>query len=126
MMKVAIPIFLDRISPRLDCARKLLILEIEKDRLVDKRELDISHWGPDEKIFYLSKMGINQLICGGIRIEDRSGLHRFGIQLASPLYGEVNTIIQEYLNGKLKVSCCHGGKGRPRGKTCRRKGLNKP
>jgi predicted Fe-Mo cluster-binding NifX family protein len=105
MMKVAIPIFLDRISPRLDCARKLLVLEIEKDHLVDKREVDISHWAPDEKIFYLSKIGISQLICGGIRIEDRSGLHRFGIQVASPLYGEVDTIIKEYLSGKLNVSC---------------------
>jgi predicted Fe-Mo cluster-binding NifX family protein len=112
-MKVAIPIFLDRISPRLDCARKLLVLEIEKNRLVDKRELDISLWAPDEKILYLNKMGISQLICGGLRLEDRSGLHRFGIQVASPLYGEVETIINEYLSGKLNVSCprANGRKG---------------
>ncbi|MBI4763292.1 MAG: hypothetical protein HY787_01630 [Deltaproteobacteria bacterium] len=107
-MKVAIPIFLNRISPRLDCARKLLILEVEKDRLVNKRELDISQWPPDEKVIYLNKMGISQLICGGIRLEDRSGLHRFGIQVASPLYGEVETIIKEYLNGKLNVPCHRG------------------
>lgn len=104
-MKVAIPIFLDRISPRLDCARKLLILEIEKDRLVDKRELDISQWAPDEKIVYLNRMGISQLICGGIRLEDLSGLHRFGIQVASPFYGEVDTIIKEYLSRRLNLPC---------------------
>jgi predicted Fe-Mo cluster-binding NifX family protein len=106
MMKVAIPVFLDRVSPRLDCARKLLILDIEKDRLVDKRELDISQWAPDEKIIFLKEMGIDQLICGGLRLQDRSGLHHFGIQVASPLYGEVETIIREYLNGKLTVPCC--------------------
>ena len=106
MMKVAIPIFLDRISPRLDCARKLLVLEIEKDRLVEKREMDISHWLPDEKIIYLKRLGIRQLICGGIRLEDRNGLNRFGIQVASPLYGEVDTIIKEYLSGKLNMPCC--------------------
>jgi hypothetical protein len=125
MIKVAIPIFLDRISPRLDCARKLLVLEIEKDRLVDKREVDISHWAPDEKIFYLNKIGISQLICGGIRLEDRSGLHRFGIQVASPLYGEVDSIIEAYLRGNLSVSCCRGRKRKGAGKICYRKGTIK-
>ena len=78
MIKVAIPIFLDRISPRLDCARRMIILEIEKNRLVDKRELDISHWLPDEKIIQLRQLGIGQLICGGIRDQDRMGLNQFG------------------------------------------------
>ena len=118
MMKVAIPVFLDRISPRLDCARKLLVLEIEKNQLVDKRELDISHWPPDEKIFQLRQLGIEQLICGGIRLEDRNGLNRFGIQVAYPLYGEVDTIIKEYLGGKLNVPCCRARKRRGRRGRC--------
>ena len=126
MIKLAIPIFLNRISPRLDCARRLLILHIEKNQLMDKRELDISRWAPDEKIFQLRQLGIEQLICGGLRLEDRIGLTRFGIRVASPLYGEVDTIIKEYLSGKLILPCCQGGKGRQREKTCRRKGLGKP
>lgn len=126
MMKVAIPVFLDRISPRLDCARKLLVLEIEKNQLVDKRELDISHWAPDEKIIYLRQLGIRQLICGGLRLEDKIGLTHFGIRVASPLYGEVDTIIKEYLNGKLNLPCCRGGRGRQGAKTCQRRGLRKP
>jgi len=117
-LKVAIPIFLDRISPRLDCARKLLVLEIEKNRLVEKRELDISHWPSDEKIIQLRRMGIGQLICGGIRLEDRSGLSRFGIQVASSLYGEVDTIIKEYLSGKLNVPCCRVRKRKGRRRGC--------
>ena len=112
MIKVAIPIFLDRISPRLDCARRMLILEIEKDRLVDKRELDISHWLPDEKIIQLRQLGIEQLICGGIRDQDRMGLNQLGIQVAFSVFGEVDRIIGEYLQGNLKVSCCRGRKGR--------------
>ena len=118
MMKVAIPIFLDRISPRLDCARKLLVLEIEKDQLVEKRELDISGWPPDEKIIYLKRLGIRQLICGGIRLEDRNGLNRFGIQVASALYGEVDTIIKEYLENKLNVPCCRARKRKGRRRGC--------
>lgn len=125
MMKVAIPVFLDRISPRLDCARKLLVLEIEENRLMEKRELDISHWPADEKIIQLSRMGIRQLICGGLRLEDRDGLNRFGIQVASALYGEVETVIKEYLRGSLNVSCCRARKGRPGRKMCHRKGLTK-
>jgi predicted Fe-Mo cluster-binding NifX family protein len=125
MMKVAIPVFLDRISPRLDCARKLLILEIENNRLVGKRELDISHWPPDEKIIQLSRMGIGQLICGGIRLEDREGLNRFGIQVASALYGEVETVIKDYLSGSLPGPCCQAREGRQGRKMCYRKGFTK-
>jgi len=106
MIKVAIPVFLDRISPRLDCARKLLILEIEKTRLVDKSELDISHWPPDKKINHLRQMGIGQLICGGIRAEDKIGLNRFGIQVASPIFGELDTVIGDFLKGTLKIPFC--------------------
>jgi predicted Fe-Mo cluster-binding NifX family protein len=125
MIKIAIPIFLDRISPRLDCARRMLILHIEKNQLVDKRELDISHWPPDEKIFQLKQLGIEQLICGGLRLEDKIGLTRFGIRVASPFYGEVDSVIQDYLRGNLSVPCCQKGKERRIGKACRRKGLRK-
>jgi predicted Fe-Mo cluster-binding NifX family protein len=84
-------------------------MEVENERMVDKRELDISQWAADKKIEYLNKMGISQLICGGIRLEDRSGLHRFGIQVTSPLYGEVDTIIKEYLSGRLTLPCPRAG-----------------
>ena len=117
-MKLAIPIFLNRISPRLDCAKQLLILEVDNDRLFDKRVLDISQWAPDEKIEFLKKMGINQLICGGIRLEDRSGLHRLGIQVVSPLYGEVDTIIKKYLSGRLALSCPRARLRKGRRKRC--------
>ncbi len=125
MMKVAIPVFLNRISPRLDCARKLLILKIEKDRLVDKKELDISYWSPNEKIIQLNQIGVDQLICGGIRLEDRNGLQRFGIQVSSPLFGEVDTIIKLLLNGKLNKPCCRAQNRRKAGLICPRKASGK-
>jgi predicted Fe-Mo cluster-binding NifX family protein len=118
MIKVAIPIFLDRISPRLDCARRMIILEIEKNRLVDKRELDISHWLPDEKVIQLRQLGIGQLICGGIRDQDRMGLNHLGIQVAFSVFGEVDQIIGEYLQGNLKVPCCRGRKERRGQRKC--------
>jgi predicted Fe-Mo cluster-binding NifX family protein len=106
MTRVAIPIFLDRVSPRLDCARRLLILHIEDNRLVEKRELDISPWSGDEKIIQLRQLGIEQVICGGIRLEDKMGLNRFGIQVASPVFGEIDTVIEAFLRGALKGAAC--------------------
>ncbi len=106
MIKVAIPIFLDRVSPRLDCARRLLVLQIENNRLVEKRELDISPWSPDGKIIQLRQLGIEQVICGGIRLEDKIGLNRFGIQVASLVFGEIDTIIEAFLRGTLKLPTC--------------------
>jgi len=118
MVNVAIPVFLDRISPRLDCARKLLVLKIDANQLVERSELDISHWPPDEKIIQLRQMGIDQLICGGIRNEDRIGLNHLGIEVASSIYGEVDWIIREYLQGNIKVTCCRCRKRRQRMRKC--------
>ena len=118
MIKVAIPIFLDRISPRLDCARRMLILHIEKNQLVEKKELDISHWPPDEKIIHLKQMGVDQLICGGIRIGDKNGCRHFGIQVTSSFYGEVKPIIENIINGKFNMPFCRGKKRRRRRGTC--------
>lgn len=120
MLKVAIPVFLDRISPRLDCARRMIILEIEKNRLVDKKEWDISHWPADEKIIQLRQMGIKQLICGGIRVEDRIGLNHYGIQVVSPVFGEIETVIRGLLKGTLKNPCCSRSRNQRGRKNCLR------
>jgi hypothetical protein len=119
MTKVAIPIFLDRISPRLDCAKRMLVLQIEENRLLDKREMDISDWSPDEKITRLKHMGIAQVICGGIRLEDRFNLNRCGIRVASPIFGEIDSVIEAFLKGSLKGPGCPC----PRRQRRRRNGL---
>ena len=118
MVKVAIPVFIDRVSPRLDCARRLLVLKIDRERLVEKAELDISQWQPEEKITRMNHLGINQIICGGIRQQDRAGLTRCGIQVASSIYGEVDSIIGDYLQGRLKGCCCQNRKRKGRERKC--------
>jgi predicted Fe-Mo cluster-binding NifX family protein len=106
MTKVAIPVFLDRISPRLDCAKRMLVLYIEENRLLDKREMDISNWPADSKVTHLKEMGVEQVICGGLRLEDRFLLNHAGILVAAPIYGEIETVIASFLKGRLKRSCC--------------------
>jgi hypothetical protein len=107
MRRVAIPVFLDRVSPRLDCAGKLLILGVQGTQLAERSELDIRRWAPDEKIFNLRQLGIQEIICGGIRYEDRTCLQRLGIQIFSPVFGEVQTIIKQYLKGVLEPFPCY-------------------
>jgi len=118
MRRVAIPVFLDRVSPRLDCAGKLLILGIQGTQLTERRELDIRHWTADEKIFNLRQLGIQEIICGGIRQEDRTGLQRLGIQVFAPVFGEVQTIIEHYLEGALAPSTCRRNGNRRPGRKC--------
>lgn len=74
--------------------------------MAERSELDIRHWTPEEKIFNLRQLGIQEIICGGIRYEDRTGLQRLGIQIFAPVFGEVQTIIEHYLNGVLEPSTC--------------------
>jgi predicted Fe-Mo cluster-binding NifX family protein len=119
MFKLGIPVFLNRIAPRLDCARKLLVLGIEGDRLVARAEFDISHWPPNEKITHLERLGVEKVICGGLRLEDKADLQRLGIQVLAPVFGEVDRILQDYLEGQLeRMACCQGQRQRRRRRSC--------
>ena len=87
--------------------------------MAERSELDIRHWTPEEKIFHLRQLGIQEIICGGIRYEDRIGLQRLGIQIFAPVFGEVQTIIEQYLNGVLEPStCCRRNRKRSPGSKC--------
>lgn len=65
-MKIAIPIFGPRVSPRFDCAPGLLLFTLERGKVVDREELPLIPWDPWLRMEKLKEMNIQALICGGI------------------------------------------------------------
>ncbi len=102
-MKIAIPLFGTRISPRLDCAKKILLIQAEeKDRkIVSFEETDFQTGHTGENIeFYLSNE-IAVIICGGISIEMQDLLIKHKIKLISWVTGEADKALDLFLEGKL-------------------------
>ena len=102
-MKIAIPLFGTRISPRLDCAKKILLIKIEeKDRKVlsvEEKEFQTVEAGENIE-FYLSNE-IEVVICGAISIELQAFLVKHEIRVISWVTGEAQKALDLFIEGTL-------------------------
>lgn len=56
-MKIAIPLFDKRISPRFDCARSFLLAVAQNGAVSECQELPAARWAPLERVEKLSDLG---------------------------------------------------------------------
>ncbi|HDD35208.1 MAG TPA: hypothetical protein ENF30_00230 [Candidatus Desulfofervidus auxilii] len=98
---VGIPVFGSRVAPRFDCASKMLILEIEKGKLSNQKEINLSWQNPLSVINQMRSMAINVLICGAIPCFWMRILSGCGIKVISWVSGEWQEAFDLFLKGKL-------------------------
>lgn len=124
-MKIAIPLFENRISPRLDCARKVLLVDVaEKDRRVvfsEERVLPSDGMGENSDFYGVNDIAV--VICGGISVELEDFLLKNGIRVISWVTGEAQKALDFFLQGKLVSGAmlCPGMRMR-RWRFCRQRG----
>ena len=100
-MKVAIPLFRNRISPRFDCSESILLIDITKFHVKEEDVLEIGKWPPSLKNNLLSKLRVDVLLCGGIRKTDYLELKDLGIEVYPSLTGEVEEIKRAFIKGEI-------------------------
>ena len=100
-MKVAIPLFDSRVSPRFDFASKLLIAVVENKKVVERKEYPLANLHPIRRTALICEIGVNILICGGISSFSERLLIGNGIDVIPMVQGEVEEVINLFLNGKL-------------------------
>lgn len=102
-MKVAIPIFGNRISPRLDCAKKVLLVDIEeKERQVvssEEKEFQTVVNSENRDFFLLNEIDV--VICGGISIEMQDFLLKHDIRVISWVTGEAQKALDLFFENRL-------------------------
>ncbi len=64
-LKIAIPLFGDRISPHFGASSTILLVEVQNGKITDRQILNIGP-PPLELARRLVSLGAKQLICGGI------------------------------------------------------------
>jgi predicted Fe-Mo cluster-binding NifX family protein len=102
-MIIAIPIFGNRISPRLDCAKKILLIHIEKTdrKVISCEEIDFQAGIAGKNIeFYLSNE-IAVVICGGVSVETQDLFTKHKIKVVSWVTGEADKALDLFLEGNL-------------------------
>ena len=107
-MKVAIPLFDRRVSPRFDFAPMLLIAVIENGKVIDRKEYSLKNLHQIRRTAMLCELGIKVLICGGVSGFSKRLLVGNGIEVIPMVQGEVEEVIKLFLNGKLSSAIIPG------------------
>jgi len=110
-MRVAIPLFGSRVSPRFGCEPEILIVDIEERKEINRRTFSTIGLGIPQRISLLSSLGVDTLICGGIDIFCLRSLSVRGFQIIPSVIGEADEALNYFLSGKLREGqCIRGGR----------------
>ncbi|CAB1055577.1 hypothetical protein D1BOALGB6SA_310 [Olavius sp. associated proteobacterium Delta 1] len=114
-MKIAIPVFHTKISPRFDSTQGFILLQIEKSNVTKREKLPTKGWPSSAKIKQLVDLGVDTLICGGIDLESMQQLNFNGIKIYSWITGEFEDAVTRFLNQGLESGIILGTHGRRKG-----------
>jgi predicted Fe-Mo cluster-binding NifX family protein len=111
-MKIAIPVFQTKISPRFDSTQDFILLQIEQSNVMKRDTLHTGGWSLSAKINQLVLLGVDTLICGGIDLASMQQLNFNGIKIYSWITGEVEDAVTCFLNQGLESGIILGTDGR--------------
>jgi predicted Fe-Mo cluster-binding NifX family protein len=120
-MKVAVPVFKNRVSPRIDVSDGLFIYEIQKGAIKQKVKYPLVFDYPAELVAFLQKKGIKKIICGGCPHFFARSLLLSGFELLSGLSGDSEQVMNLLVEGKLD-NIPAGGPAVSLGGRCGRRG----
>lgn len=103
-MVVAIPIFGSEVSPRFDCAKEILLVNVEEGKIIDHKTVEIRQTNPLHRARILSVWKVQQLICGGIDDFSMRMLNGLGIQVFPWFSGEAQKVLENFLNQEKKYT----------------------
>ncbi|MBU8933427.1 MAG: hypothetical protein KOO62_05410 [candidate division Zixibacteria bacterium] len=101
-MKVAIPIWNGRVSPVMDTACRLLVVEFSDSVEVSREAWDIPQVNIPYRVSFFIDRGIDVLICGAISHQFERMLSASGIKTVPWFGGNVDEIVTAYADGSLQ------------------------
>ena len=100
-MKVAVAVYNNRISPVFDASKNVLVLDIENRHVQARQEEAFSSDSPVYKVFRLSELGVEELICGAVSTDLARLLDKNGIRIIPYTAGDLDEVVAAYLSAKL-------------------------
>lgn len=101
-MKIGLPIWGQRLSPVLDFAHQLLVVEVKNGVVAQRRYHKMNPRLPAiSQATVLADLQISMLICGSISLDLANLIRPCGIRIIPFITGEVEEILRAYLNNTL-------------------------
>ena len=104
MTRVAIPIFRKKVSPVFDSCTRVLLVDFENNREVDRKEIYLDSLSLAERLTLLLKSGVSVVICGGISNVMENMVVGKKIDLFGNITGEIEYVLKAYLANELDRS----------------------
>ena len=103
-MKIAIPMFNTRVSPRFDFASKILVATVDRGNVIDRETYSLINLNPIRRAGLLSDLGVNTILCGGISDFSQRLIAANAIEVIPMVQGEIEEVLELYVNNKLTTS----------------------
>jgi len=113
-MKIAIPIFGKRISPRFDFSPEMWIINVEGGKVVRQEKLPTAHLNLPQRLEQITSNGVNKVICGGIDGFCQNQLGSRGVDIVQDVMGDAEIVFDLFMKGRLQPGLYCEGKGRRR------------
>ena len=120
-MKIAVPVWNDRVSPVFDTSRHLLVVELVDGEEVGREEHTVTDAFPPFRVRRLKELGVDLLICGAISNPVACLINAAGISLMPWVSGDVKDVLDAFNGARLsdprfRMPGCRGwGRGARRG-----------
>ena len=122
-MRIAIPLWNDSVSPVLDTAEHLVVVDIDRETVLSRHEITLAGGGPRENAGIIASHA-DMLVCGAISRPMYSCLTSLGVDVHPWTMGNVESIIRIFTKGdtpgpefvmpgcgqKRRGRCGHGGR----------------
>ena len=103
-MRIAIPIWEDKISPVLDTASRLLVVQVKDQGEASRFEIYLDEQQISRRCLRIQGLGIDILICGAISGPFYRMLMASGIDVIPGISGQAENILDACLKGDLADS----------------------
>ncbi len=100
-MRIAIPVWMDRVSPVFDVAKHLLLIDIEDSTEVARELKTLTENQLTDRAQYVADLGVEVLICGAISRPLELILGARSVGVVPHVCGATEEILSAFLGGKI-------------------------
>ncbi len=113
-MKIAISTDGNKVSPHFGRCPQFTIIEVEKNKLIDKKVVENPGHHPGFLPQYLNKIGASCIVAGGMGMRAKELFSQAGIEAVLGVEGEIDEVINKIIDGSLEEgeSICQPGRGK--------------
>jgi predicted Fe-Mo cluster-binding NifX family protein len=129
LMRIAIPHWQGRVSPVLDTAEHLLLIDVLDHRETSRRDVALGGDSPSLRAMQLAGLEPDVLVCGAVSRPLEMAIRASGIDVRPHICGELDAVLRALLDENLHnpsflmPGCCgrrgRGQRRRRRGGRCR-------